>query len=47
MSDTLFDGRRFRTFNVLDDFHRKALAIEIGLNLFAMRIIRVLDHVAE
>ena len=47
MSDTLFDGRRFRTFNVLDDFNREALAIEIDLNLPAMRIIRVLDHVAE
>jgi putative transposase len=47
MSDTLFDGRRFRTFNVLDDFNREALAIEIDLNLPAMRIIWVLDHVAE
>ena len=47
MSDTLFDGRRFRTFNVLDDFNREALAIEIDLNLPAIRIIRVLDRVAQ
>ena len=47
MSDTLFDGRRFRTFNVLDDFNREALAIEIDLNLPAVRIIRVLDRVAQ
>ena len=46
MSDTLWDGRRFRTFNVLDDFNREALAIEIDLNLPAPRIIRVLDRIA-
>ena len=33
MSDGLFCGRRFRTFNLVDDFNRKALAIEIDLNL--------------
>lgn len=47
MSDTLMDGRRFRTFNVLDDFNREALAIEIDLNLPAIRIIRVLNRIAE
>ena len=33
MSDALWDGRRFRTFNVIDDFTREGLAIEIDLNL--------------
>ncbi len=47
MSDTLYDGRRFRTFNVLDDFNREALAIEIDLNLPAPRVIRVLDRIAQ
>ncbi|MET3654910.1 transposase InsO family protein [Dyella japonica] len=28
MSDALWDGRRFRTFNVIDDFSREALAID-------------------
>lgn len=46
MSDCLYDGRRFRTFNVLDDFNREVLAIEIDLNLPAPRIIRVLDRIA-
>ena len=27
-SDALRDGRRFRTFNVLDDYNREALLIE-------------------
>ena len=47
MSDTLRDGRRFRTFNVLEDFNREALAIEVDLNLPAPRVIRVLDRIAE
>lgn len=39
-------GRRFRTFNVVDDFNREALAIEIDLSLPAPRVIRVLDRVS-
>ena len=39
-------GRRFRTFTVLDDFNREALAIEGDLNLPAERVIRVLDRIA-
>ena len=46
MSDALWDGRRFRTFNVVDDFNREALAVEIDLNLPASRVIRVLDRIA-
>jgi len=45
MSDSLMTGRRFRTFNILDDFNREALAIEIDLNMPAPRVIRVLDRV--
>ena len=32
MSDALMCGRRFRTFNVVDDCNREVLAIEIDLN---------------
>lgn len=46
MNDALVCGRRFRTFNVVDDFNREALAIEIDLNIPAQRMIRVLDRVA-
>jgi putative transposase len=45
MSDSLFCGRRFRTFNVVDDFNREALAIEIDLSLPAPRVIRVLERI--
>ncbi len=46
MSDTLIDGRRFRTFNMADDYNREALAIEVDFSLPASRIIRVLDRIA-
>ncbi|WP_454061076.1 DDE-type integrase/transposase/recombinase [Candidatus Nitrospira salsa] len=44
MSDALYHGTRFRTFNILDDFNREILAIEIDTSLRAERIIRVLDR---
>ena len=44
--DALWSGRRFRTFNVLDDFNREALAIDVDLNLPAVRVIRTLERTA-
>ena len=45
MHDALTCGRRFRTFNVVDDFNREALAIEIDLNIPAQRVVRVLARI--
>ena len=45
MSDVLMNGQRFRTFNVLDDFNREVLAIEVDTTLPAARVVRVLDRV--
>lgn len=47
MSDALWSGRRFRTFNVLDDFNREALGIEIDTSLPAARVVRALDQLIE
>ena len=47
MSDSLEDGRKLRTFNVLDDYNREALAIEVDISLPTSRIIRVLEQVIE
>ena len=33
MHDQLSDGRRFRVFNVLDDFNHEGLGIEADLSL--------------
>jgi len=46
MSDVLWHGRRFRTFNVVDDFNREGLAIEVDLNLPSERVVRVLERIA-
>jgi putative transposase len=44
MSDALYNGIRFRTFNVLDDFNREALAIEIDTSLPSTRLVRVFEQ---
>lgn len=46
MHDELVCGRRFRTFNVVDDFNREVLEIEIDLNIPAQRVVQVLDKIA-
>ena len=43
MADALYDGRGFRTFNVLDEGNREALAIEVGTSIPSARVIRILD----
>ena len=46
LSDALWHGRRFRTFNVVDDFNREGLAIEVDLNPPAPRVVLVPERVA-
>jgi len=43
MSDSLSNGRAFRTLNILDDYNRQALWIEVDTSIPAERVIRVLD----
>jgi putative transposase len=45
MHDQLQDGRSFRLLNLIDDFNREALAIEIDLSLPSARVIRALKQV--
>ncbi len=47
MHDQLTDGRSFRLFNVIDDFNREGLAIEVDFSLPAPRVIRALDQIIE
>ncbi len=46
MHDSLVSGHRFRTFNVLDDFNRECLAVEVDTSLPAARVVRTLDRIA-
>lgn len=47
MHDSLRDGRSFRTFNVLDDYNREGLGIEVDFSLPALRVIRALEQIIE
>ena len=44
MGDTLYDGRGFRTLNIIDDYNREALWIEVDTSLPAERVVRVLEN---
>lgn len=45
ISDSLYPGKHFRAFNVIDDYNREILVIELIMSLPALRVIRVLDRV--
>ncbi|WP_152545263.1 IS3 family transposase [Bordetella holmesii] len=45
MHDQLTDGRSIRLFNVIDDFNREALGIEIDFSLPSERVIRSLKQI--
>ena len=45
MADRLEDTRAFRLFNVLDDFNREGLGIEVDFSLPTIRVIRSLDRI--
>jgi len=47
MCDSLVDGRRFRLLNIIDDYNRESLAIEIDTSLPALRVIRTLQRLIE
>ena len=47
MHDQLADGRSFRVLNVLDDYNRQGLGMEIDLSLPSVRVIRTLEQIIE
>jgi len=47
MSDSLASGRAICTLNIIDDFNREALWIEIDTSLSAERVMRVLEMIGS
>jgi putative transposase len=47
MHDQLDDGRSYKLFNMIDDFNREDLGIEVDLSLPAERVIRSLEQIIE
>jgi putative transposase len=47
MHDSLWDGRCFRLLNIIDDYNRAVLAIEVDTSLPVLRLLRVLDRLKE
>lgn len=47
MSDTLWYGKRYRLLNIIDEYNREFLDVEIDTSLPAHRVIRVLERVCE
>jgi putative transposase len=47
MSDSLVDSRRFRLLNIIDDYNRESLWIEVDTSLPSLRVIRVLERLVE
>ena len=47
MSDALSSGMTYRTFNLIDDYNREALRIEVDVSLTSARVIRVFEQVIE
>lgn len=44
MHDTLMNGRRFRTLNIIDDYNRQALSIEVEFSFPSTAVVRALER---
>lgn len=47
MSDALACGRRFRTFNVTDDFNREVLHLEVDTSITSARLVRIFEQIKQ
>ena len=47
MNDSLWNGNSFRLLNVIDDYNREILWMEVDTSLPALRVIRVLECLKE
>lgn len=47
MSDSLMSGRKVRLFNVMDDYNREMLVIEVGTSMCSDRVVRTLEQIID
>jgi len=47
ISDQLHNKVRYRTFNVIDNFNRELLGIDIATSIPSLRVLRYLERLAE
>jgi len=47
MSDSLWDGRKFRLLNTIDDYKREALHMEIDTSIPSARLVRILNQIKQ
>lgn len=47
MADGLDNGRKVRTLNIIDDFNREVLKIEVDTSLPSPRVVRALDELVQ
>ncbi len=47
MSDSLWNGKRYRLLNVIDDYKRQVLAIEADTSLPDLRMVRTLERLKD
>lgn len=47
MEDRLENGRKFRTLNILDDYNREALVVEVEYSFPSSRVVELVSRVIE
>lgn len=47
MEDRLENGRRFRTLNIIDDYNREALSIEVDYSFPSQKVVTMLNRIIE
>lgn len=44
VSDTLYHGRKFRVFNLIDDFSRESIVQHVDISITGLRLVRIFEN---